>query len=122
MFLWEGVTQYLSSEAVDKTLLGIHQAACQGDTLVFTYVDDAVVTGEDDRFPEAARWLHGTAKRGEPWIFGVSPAGLRDYLRTRGFSLVSDLSSRQAGERYFTPLRRQDRGSDLYHVATATIS
>jgi O-methyltransferase involved in polyketide biosynthesis len=122
MFLWEGVTQYLSSEAVDKTLLGIHQAARQGDTLMFTYVDDAVVTGEDDRFPEAARWLHGTAKRGEPWIFGVSPAGLRDYLRTRGFSLVSDLSSRQAGERYFIPLRRRDRGSDLYHVATATIS
>lgn len=122
VFLWEGVTQYLSSEAVNKTLSAIRQAARQGDTLVFTYVDDAVVRGEHDRFPEAARWLHGTAKRGEPWIFGLSPAGLHDYLRTRGFSLVSDLSTRQAGERYFTPLRRHDRGSDLYHVATATIS
>ena len=121
MFLWEGVTQYLSSEAVDKTLSAIHQAARQGDTLVFTYVDDAVVRGEN-RFPEATRWLHGTAKRGEPWIFGLSPADLHDYLRTRGFCLVSDLSTRQAGERYFTPLRRLDRGSDLYHVATATIS
>lgn len=122
MFLWEGVTQYLSSEAVEETLSAIHQAACQGDTLVFTYVDDAVVSGEHDRFPEAARWLHGTANRGEPWIFGLSPAGLHDYLRTRGFSLVSDLSTRQAGERYFTALGRPDRGSDLYHVATATIS
>jgi hypothetical protein len=34
---------------------------------------------------------------------------------------VSDVSTREAGERYFTPLRRLDRGSDLYHVAAATI-
>jgi hypothetical protein len=53
--------------------------------VVFTYVDDAVVRGEHDRFPEAATWLHGTASRGEPWISGLPPAGLRDYLRTRGF-------------------------------------
>ena len=122
MFLWEGVTQYLSSDAVAKTLSAIHRTGRQGDTLVFTYVDDAVVRGEHDRFPEAARWLHGTAIRGEPWISGLSPAGLHTYLRTRGFCLVSDLSTRQAGERYFTPPQRPDQGSDLYHVATATIS
>jgi O-methyltransferase involved in polyketide biosynthesis len=122
MFLWEGVTQYLSLEAVDKTLSAIHHAGRQDDTLVFTYVDDAVVSGEHDRFPEAARWMHGTANRDEPWISGLSPAGLHDYLRTHGFCLVSDLSTRQAGERYFTPPQRPDQGSDLYHVATATIS
>jgi methyltransferase (TIGR00027 family) len=121
MFLWEGVTQYLSSEAVNETLSAIHQMGRRGDTLVFTYVVDAVVKGELDRFPEAARWLRGTANRGEPWIFGLSPAGLHDYLHVRGFRLVSDVSTRQAGESYFTPLRRRDRGSDLYHVATATI-
>jgi O-methyltransferase involved in polyketide biosynthesis len=87
---------------------------------VFTYVDDAVLRGEHDRFPEAARWQRGTAKRGEPWIFGLSPAALHNYLRTHGFCLVSDLSTRQAGQRYFT--RRPDQGSDLYHIAMATIS
>ena len=122
MFLWEGVTQYLSSEAVDKTLSAIHRTACQGDTLVFTYVDAAVVQGDLGRFPEAARWLHGTAKRGEPWIFGLPPADVNDYLSARGLFLISDLSTREAGARYFTPLRRHDRGSDLYHVAAATIS
>jgi methyltransferase (TIGR00027 family) len=122
MFLWEGVTQYLSSDAVDKTLSAIHQAARRDDTLVFTYVDDAVIRGEHDRFPEAVRWLHGTAKRGEPWVFGLSPDSLHDYLRTRGFCLVSDLSTREAGERYFAPIERPDRGSDLYRVVTATIA
>jgi methyltransferase (TIGR00027 family) len=122
MFLWEGVTQYLSSEAVDKTLSAIHEVARPGDALVFTYVEDSVVRGDHDRFPEAARWLHATARRGEPWIFGLAPAALRDYLQTRGFCLVSDLSTREAGERYFTQLGRPERGSDLYHVAKARIS
>jgi methyltransferase (TIGR00027 family) len=122
LFLWEGVTQYLSPQAVDKTLSAIHRAGHQGDTLVFTYVDDAVISGEHDRFPEAARWLHGSAKRGEPWIFGLAPADLHDYLRRRGFRLVSDLSTQEAGEHYFTPLQRRDQGSDLYHIATATIT
>ena len=84
--------------------------------------DDAVVRGEIGRFPEAARWLHGTAKRGEPWIFGLSPTDLHDYLRTRGFCLVSDLTTREAGQRYFTPPRRLDQGSDLYHITAARIS
>jgi O-methyltransferase involved in polyketide biosynthesis len=120
MFLWEGVTQYLSSEAIDSTFAAIRHAGRRGDTLVFTYVDDAVLRGEHDRFPEAARWARGTARRGEPWISGLHPASLQNHLRTRGFCLVSDLSTRQAGDRYFT--RRLDRGSDLYHIATATIS
>jgi methyltransferase (TIGR00027 family) len=122
MFLWEGVTQYLSSQAVDKTLSAIRQTARQGDTLVFTYIDAAVLRGHTGRFPEAARWLDGTAKRGEPWIFGLSPTDLHDYLHTRRFRLESDLSTREAGERYFTPLKRPDQGSRLYHVAAATIS
>jgi methyltransferase (TIGR00027 family) len=122
MFLWEGVTQYLSPTAVDKTLAAIRQVARQGDTLVFTYIDDAVLHGRSDQFPEAARWLRGTAKRGEPWIFGLPPTELHDYLRTRQFCLVSDLSMRDAGELYFTPLRRPEHGSELYHVATATIT
>jgi methyltransferase (TIGR00027 family) len=121
LFLWEGVTQYLSAQAVEKTISAIRRAGHPGDTLVFTYVDDAVISGEHDRFPEAARWLHGTAKRGEPWIFGLPPADLDDFLRERGFCLVSDLSTREAGERYFTPLQRPEQASDLYHVATATI-
>lgn len=120
VFLWEGVTQYLTAEAVDKTLSAIRQAAGRDDTLVFTYVDDAVLPqGEPDRYPEAARWLHGTASRGEPWIFGLSPSGLSEYLNARGFRVDSDISTREAGERYFPPLRRADRGSDLYHVAIA---
>lgn len=59
LFLWEGVTQYLSRDTVDSTLAVIRRLAPQGSILVFTYVDDAVIRGETEDFPEADKWLRG---------------------------------------------------------------
>ncbi len=121
LFLWEGVTQYLSAEAVDVTLAAIHDVAPTGGYVVFTYVDSAVLDERPSPFPEADKWLRGVNKRGEPWIFGLKPADLAAFLAERGLLLVEDLSTAEAGARYFDPLGRRDRGSGLYHVATATV-
>lgn len=121
LFLWEGVTQYLTGDAVDATLSVIRHLATGGSFLLFTYVDQAVLRGGLQTFPEADRWLRGVDKRGEPWIFGISPSDAPDFLAERGFRLVDDLSTTQAGARYFEPRRRRDRGSGLYHVVTATL-
>ena len=79
LFVWEGVTQYLSAEAVDNTLAAMHKIAHAGGDLVFTYVDRDVL-GSQSKFPEAAKWLRGVNKRGEPWIFGLSPQELSGFL------------------------------------------
>jgi len=121
LFLWEGVTQYLSAEAVDKTLAVVHRLAGAGGHLMFTYVDSGVIDHEAPQFPEAAKWLRGVDKRGEPWVFGISPPKLSAYLAARGFHLVDDLSTADAGIRYFAPLGRRERGSGLYRIATAVI-
>jgi len=121
LFLWEGVTQYLSAEAVSSTLAIVRTLACAGACLVFTYVDDAVIGKDAPQFPEAGRWLRGVAKRDEPWISGISPAKLPEVLARHGFHLVEDVSAADAGARYFGPRRRRERGSGLYRVATATI-
>ena len=120
LFLWEGVTQYLSGDAVDSTLAVIHNIAPAGSFLVFTYVDSAVL-GHSATFPEATKWLRGVNRRGEPWIFGLSPSHVADFLAERGFRLVDDRSTAEAGTLYFGPQGRRDQGSGLYHVATAVI-
>jgi hypothetical protein len=86
-----------------------------------SYVDRAVIRGELKGFPEADKWLRGVDERGEPWIFGISPEEAPDFLAERGFHLMEDLSTKQAGARYFEPLGRHDRGSGLYRVVTATV-
>jgi methyltransferase (TIGR00027 family) len=121
-FLWEGVTNYLSPGAVDTTLAAIRQLASLGSTLIFTYVDRAALDVGVATFPEAARWVSGVTRRGEPWTFGLEPATLASYLGNRGFTLVSDLSTAEAGERYFPPRHRSEHASQLYHVAIATTS
>jgi len=119
LFLWEGVTQYLSAEAVTATLRVIRHLSRPKSFLLFTYVDESVITDGLANFPEAKRWLKGVRKRSEPWIFGIDPREVARLLTDHGFQLINDVSTREAGNRYFSLVGRHDRGSGLYHVVTA---
>jgi len=119
MFLWEGVTNYLTPSAVDTTLHAVRSLASENDLLVFTYVDRAVIDGDVVAFPEARRWIEGVKRRGEPWTFGLSPGEVPNFLANRGFTLEQDVSTAVAGEQYFKALGRRERGSALYHVVAA---
>jgi len=119
LFLWEGVTQYLSVHAVAATLGVIRNLSRPKSFLLFTYVDESVVTEGSACFPEAERWLRGVRKRGEPWIFGIAPTEIAKFLADHGFQLMKDISMREAGSRYFSAVGRHEQGSGLYHVVVA---
>jgi methyltransferase (TIGR00027 family) len=118
VFVWEGVTNYLSDGAVDATLATIRALAAPGSVLVFTYVHAGVIDGSVV-FPEAERWVQNVQRAGEPWTFGLRPADVPDFLRARGFELVTDVSTREADGGRFAALGRHDEGSELYHIAVA---
>ncbi|GLY34308.1 S-adenosyl-L-methionine-dependent methyltransferase [Amycolatopsis sp. NBRC 101858] len=107
VFLWEGVTNYLTAGAVDATLAAVHGL---GGDLVFTYVDVRALH-EPSPFPEARRWVRAVARSGEPWTFGLLPAETRAFLAERGFDLRKDVSTHEAGG-----------GSRLYRIAIAARS
>jgi methyltransferase (TIGR00027 family) len=121
IFVWEGVTNYLTAGAVDATLAVIRELAAPGSLLVFTYVHAGVIDGSA-RFPEADRWVRNVQRAGEPWTFGVVPEAVPEFLRDRGFDLVTDVSTRDADGGRFAALGRRDEGSELYHVALAEAS
>ena len=120
LFLWEGVTNYLTAAAVDQTLATIRSLSAAGGVLVFTYVHAGVLDGSV-HFPEARRWLQGVERAGEPWTFGLRPDELDAFLDVRGYTLVSDESTAEAGTRWFPARGRRERGSELYHVAVAEV-
>jgi hypothetical protein len=66
LFVWEGVTNYLTPAAVDHTLGAVRGLAAVGSLLVFTYVDRAVLEGDSSLFPEARRWVKGVRRRASP--------------------------------------------------------
>jgi methyltransferase (TIGR00027 family) len=117
--VWEGVTNYLTEEAVDATLRQLAALTATGSRLVFTYVDRRVLDGtafDDDRW-----WPAAVGRLGEPWTFGFDPAALPGLLAERGMRLALDLSTREAAERYLQPLGRADRAAAFYRVAEAEI-
>ena len=105
IFLWEGVTNYLTAAAVDATLSAVRRISVPGSLLLFTYVHQGVIDGSSS-FPEARRWVAGVRRAGEPWTFGLHPIEVAEFLSRRGFRLADDVSTAEAGDRYFRPLGR----------------
>ncbi len=115
-FVWEGVTNYLTRDAVDTTLAVIHDLARGGGVLIVTYVD-ARALAHSSPFPEARRWVRAVARAGEPWTFGLDPDDASTYFSERGFRLIRDVSTLDAGRAWMMAQGRSELGSGLYRIA-----
>ncbi len=92
--VWEGVTMYLTEDAIDATVRAVRALGGPGSQLAFTYFDRAHVDG---RAPLPARLARlAVAQIGEPWRWGWAPEELGAWLAARELTLVRDLSMPQA--------------------------
>jgi methyltransferase (TIGR00027 family) len=114
--VWEGVTTYLTAEAVDTTMRWLATMAA-GTRIIFTYVDRRVLAGPTPRIALAVQ----ERLTGERWRFGIDPTELPDFLAARGLRLTTDLTTRQAADRYLTPLERHESTTESYHIAHAVV-
>jgi methyltransferase (TIGR00027 family) len=116
-FLWEGVVAYLTAEAVDATLRWAAGVSGSGSELAFTCVHRGLLDGST-RFSHAEPWVASVREAGEPFVFGLDPATLRDYLAERGWRLLEDLSTTEALAEYGLPLTRVP---SFYRLARARV-
>ena len=120
VMLWEGVTNYLTEEAVDATLRWCTRAA-GGSTLVFTYVHRDVLD-EPGRFVGGERLFATLAKVGERFTFGLDPGDLSTFLAGRGLALVSDEGANEFRHRCYGAAAERMQGHEFYRVATARVA
>ena len=118
-FIWEGVTNYLSEQAVDTTLRFISTAQA-GSQLVFTYIHRGVLDNPTD-FEGTRNLIRLLKKEDEPWTFGIYPAELSSYLNARGFELVDDIGSLEYRARYIKSHGRHMKGYPFYRIALARV-
>jgi methyltransferase (TIGR00027 family) len=118
--IWEGVINYLSSEAVNTTLRWIGKLA-NGTRLIFTYVHQGVLT-DPSGFEGADKILAAVTTTGEPWTFGLRPEALPHYLDERGLKLLEDLGASDYRARYMGEHAKQMRGYEFYRVALAEVA
>lgn len=120
VFVWEGVTNYLSADSVSAVLRFV--AGCAASSrLVFTYVDRRALDGSA-LFEGAADLMRDVARLGEPWTFGLDPEELPEYLRALGLRLERDAGAREYRVQYFGPDGERMKGYDFYHVAIARVA
>ena len=107
LFIWEGVTQYISKEAIDNTLKYVAQAST-GSRIVFTYVLKSFINGS--HIPDGLNSLYKfTLKKKSPlWFCGFDPAEMHEYLSKYSLEIIEDVGHEEYLERYIKP-----KGRDL---------
>ncbi len=93
--VWEGVTMYLTREAIDATLALLGEVLARGSRLVTTYYDEASVS--------RAVWASSQLLRavGEPLRTRFSPREIESAMAAHGFVRVTDEGDEEWVPRYF---------------------
>jgi methyltransferase (TIGR00027 family) len=118
-FVWEGVTQYLTEDAVRTTLAAL-QTAPVGSRLVFTYVRDDFIDGRN--LYDAAVLYKRFRQRRQVWKFGVEPDDVAAFIAEYGWRLVEQAGPEYYLENYIRPAGRDLAASDLEWTAYAVKS
>jgi methyltransferase (TIGR00027 family) len=94
--IWEGVTMYLTPDAIDASVRAVRALCAPGSELAVTYFTRDMI----DR-PNLARRLMGAivGGAGEPFRFGWEPSELPAWFAARGFELERDLSIADEAQR-----------------------
>lgn len=115
-FICEGVTQYLTEDAVRRTLEGL-RAAAPGSRLVFTYVRRDFIDGTN-RY--GTRTLYRNVReRRQLWHFGLQPGEVADFIGGYGWRLVEQAGPDELVQRYVEPTGRRLKASQLEWSAYA---
>ncbi|MBX7432702.1 SAM-dependent methyltransferase [Mycobacterium sp. Y57] len=115
-FIWEGVTQYLSPEAVRATLAQTSSAA-PGSRLVFTYIRQDFIDGEN-RYGSDALYRR-FRQRAQVWKSGLVREAVGDLLAESGWRLVEQAGPSYFRDTYIRPTGRTLSASPIEWTALA---
>lgn len=121
LFVWEGVTYYLSAVGVDQTLAFVRQSAHLGSAIIFDYVYAEALTSVHPRAEVASmrryRWFTG-----EPLVFGIPEGTIETFLTQRGFTEVTNIMRVDLERLYFQEKTPTKRVAPIYAIVSARVS
>ena len=115
IFTLEGVSQYISREALDATLKEVADLNLNSNSKIFiSYVnkllkeDSKACFGKGYSKPEKAVSFitNSAAKMGEPWISFYSAEEIESILSQNNFTLIENKTLADLNSKYFTPVGR----------------
>jgi methyltransferase (TIGR00027 family) len=100
LFIWQGVSMYLTAQAVDATLAFVVQQSGADSAIVFDYIyQDVLEAARQNEVNNMRRYRFMT---GEGLTFGIPVGTISSFLRQRGFGTVSNVDADDLKEMYCT--------------------
>ena len=113
--IWEGVTNYLTEEAV-KSTFGFIAKFTTNSYVIFTYVHKKILENPSS-FIGGEKLLEDLDKLEEKWTFGFQPEELSTYLKPFGMLVLEDMGATEYRAKYLP--NRAENGYEFYRVAIA---
>jgi len=111
LFIWEGVTQYISREAADKVFQYISGSG-KGSLLAFTYIVRNFIEHIDSEAEKEKMDRKFREKLKRIWINGYDPEDLPGYLSGMNFQIVEDIGREEYKSKYL----------DLHHRSLSILN
>jgi methyltransferase (TIGR00027 family) len=105
LFIWEGVTCYITAEAMDETLAFVAKNSGEGSSIIFDYVFKSALDGTYER--EQVHKIRKLWERiGQPltserFSFGIEDGTIEEFLSQRGFYQVENITAEFFESAYF---------------------
>ena len=125
IFTLEGVSQYITKEAVSSTIEELAMLIqTTSATFFISYVDELLNKDPEACFgtgyPNAARRAETikilSAKVGEPWISFYTAEEITSLLSRNGFSVTENVTIEDLNSLYFTPVGRTLRENQIFKL------
>jgi methyltransferase (TIGR00027 family) len=120
LFIWEGVTFYLTADAADETLAFVAKHSGSQSSLLFDYTYPDVIAGTSP-LKEARIWRKFAKKAGEPLLFGIQKDMIEQYLAKRGFGQVANAPHEILQQRYLTGINQKRYLTPMLAIVHATV-
>ena len=121
LFIWEGVTQYISEEANNCILEYIAQAT-PGSKIVFSYIVKSFINGKDIGEDLKVMYKHMRKKNNPIWIYGLDPADIHNYLSKYSLTLIEDIGKEEVEERYMKSVNLDLKVFEIERIALAEVN
>ena len=125
IFTLEGVSQYITKEAVSSTIEELATLIqTTSATFFLSYVDELLDKDPEaccgTGYPNAARRAETikilSAKVGEPWISFYTAEEIASLLSRNGFSVTENVTVEDLNSLYFTPVGRTLRENQIFKL------
>ena len=120
LFIWQGVTMYLTTEAVDETLRFVVQHSAPGSAIIFDYIYRLVLDGVQ-KHGEVSNMRRYRFMTGEGLTFGIEEGTVESFLKERGFRQVRDMNANGLRQAYFTGKNAGRKIASGYGIVVAEV-